>query len=119
MASAMHADLENACFYNNELNSLKDFDREMKSQYQTSLGLGTPFNKDTYQATRRRRTARGRGMFGGRPTRGVSRAQSAQFSAARGGQGFTPPIRGRGVCFGYNLGTCHRGTACRFLHVDQ
>ena len=47
MASSMHADLEKACFYNNELNSLKDFDREIKSLYQTSLGLGTPFNKDT------------------------------------------------------------------------
>ena len=47
MASAMHADLENLCFYNNDLKPLQEFTREMKSQHQTSLGLGTPFSKDT------------------------------------------------------------------------
>ena len=61
MSAAMHADLENSCFYNNELRSLEDFTKEMKSQYQTALGLGTSFSKDTYQVTRRRGRGQGRG----------------------------------------------------------
>ena len=61
MSAAMHADLENSCFYNNELRSLEDFTKEMKSQYQTSLGLGTSFSKDTFQVTRRRGRGQGRG----------------------------------------------------------
>ena len=61
MSAAMHADLENSCFYNNELRSLGDFTKEMKSQYQTSLGLGTSFSKDTFQVTRRRGRGQGRG----------------------------------------------------------
>ena len=119
MASAMHADLENACYCNGELNPLKDFDRDMTSQYQTSLGLGTSFNKDTFQPTRRRRTGRGREMFGGRQTGGVSRGQLAQYPTSRGGHGLATPIRGRGVCFAHNLGNCHRGSSCHFLHPNQ
>ena len=119
MSAAMHVDLENACFYNNELRSLEDFTKEMKSQYQTSLGLGTSFSKDTYQVTRRRDRGHGRGYYRNRQAQGMNRAQTAQLAASgtlqRGGlQG-----RGRGVCFGYSAGTCNRGTSCRFLHLDQ
>ena len=74
MSAAMHADLENACFYNNELRSLEDFTKEMKSQYQTALGLGTPFSKDTYRATRRRSRGQGRGFYRNRQALGLNRS---------------------------------------------
>ena len=138
LATAMHSEFEGAIYYNNnELKSLSDFTKEMKSQYQTSLGLGTAFSKDAFPGTRRRRVGRGRNYWrGGRSfLRGVTRAQASgqtlssnvflgagqqstlQASATARGSGV--PIRGRGVCYGYQQGACHRGASCRFVHVNQ
>ena len=119
MSAAMHADLENACFYNNELRSLEDFTKEMKSQYQTSLGLGTSFSKDTFQVTRRRNRGLGRGFYRSRQALGLNRSQTAELTASGTMQRGRLQARGRGVCFGYSTGTCNRGTSCRFLHLDQ
>ena len=120
MASLMHADIEAACFYNNELRSLRDFTKEIKSQYQTSLGLGTSFPKDTFQATRRRRQ-RGRGnrFYQGFASQGLSREQTSQLRTS--GETFVSDTRiqrgrGTGECYGYLNGTCRRGAACRFRH---
>ena len=121
MASAMHADLENSCFYNNDLKPLLEFTREMKSQYQTSLGLGTPFSKDTYNVTKRRRGNRGRSYYRSRFSQGLTRGQARQVPLTGGDPRIaTPtPLRGQGECFAYNAGTCHRGASCRFLHVNR
>ena len=137
LATAMHSEFEGAIYYNNnELKSLSDFTKEMKSQYQTSLGLGTAFSKDAFPGTRRRRVGRGRNYWrGGRSfLRGVTRAQASgqtlgsnvflgtgqqSLQGSATGRGSGVPIRGRGVCYGYQQGTCHRGASCRFIHVDQ
>ena len=39
LAAAMHCEFEAATFHGNKLKSLQDFMNEMRSQYQTSLGL--------------------------------------------------------------------------------
>ena len=122
MASLLHTDIEGACFYNNDLRSLRDFTKEIKSQYQTSLGLGASFVKDSFQGSRRRRQ-RGRGSryYQNYTSQGLSREQMAQSRSV--GETFqnrarNVPARGRGTgeCYGYLNGTCRRGTACRFRH---
>ena len=40
LASAMHNGFEGAVLHGNKLESLDDFMKEMKAQYQTSLGFG-------------------------------------------------------------------------------
>ena len=119
MATALHADLENSCFYNTELKSLKEFTRDMKSQYQTSLGLGTPFKKDTYPATRSRRSAGNRGYYRGLRHQGLSTPQIPVTSAAGGDPRRPMQFRGRGECYAYNAGSCLRGAACRFLYINH
>ena len=59
MASAMHSDIKRSALYNEELSPFQEFAREMQSQYQTSLGLGTSFAKDSMRA----RCFRGRGRY--------------------------------------------------------
>ena len=53
-ASAMHSDFESTAINSNALRPLGEFMTDMKSQYQTSLGIGAPFAKDTFQRSRRR-----------------------------------------------------------------
>ena len=50
MANAVHAELKKAAMYNTVLKPPQEFDKEMRSQYQTFLGLGTPFPKDRMQS---------------------------------------------------------------------
>ena len=137
LASAMHSEFEGATFHDNKLKSLDDFMKEMKSQYQTSLGLGTPFSKDAFPGTRRRRGGRGRNSWRNRrfSQQGTLREQAARQGTTTGmfqnvgsqgdlfgtgvGRGAGVPIHGRGVCFGYQAGNCHRGASCRFLHLNQ
>ena len=134
LASAMHSEFESTAIYSNALRPLGEFMTDMKSQYQTSMGLGTPFAKDAFPGSRRRR-GRGRAYWRNRGfyQQGTTRAQSAQqgygaegsqVAGTQGvctgtGRGAGIPIQRRGVCFGYNDGTCHRGASCRFLHVNQ
>ena len=132
MCTAMHAEFKKATLYNEVLKSLPDFMKSMKSQYQTSLGLGKPFAKDS--GGRSRRKTRGRGNNFNR-RRGSRRQQvyypSETFSpqlqsgpissvggtATRGG--YTGASRGRGICYHYQSGNCRRGPSCRFLHLNQ
>ena len=137
LAAALHGEFENTAIYNNKLRSLDDFMKDMRSQYQTSLGLGTPFAKDSFPGTRRRRGGRGRSHWRNRRfyTQGVNRMQeSLQGPGTEGFQGFGQPVnptvavtgqgrgyplRGRGICFAYGSGNCHRGASCKFMHLNQ
>ena len=137
LAAALHGEFENTAIYNNELRSLDDFMKDMRSQYQTSLGLGTPFAKDSFPGTRRRRGGRGRSHWRNRRfyTQGANRMQeSLQSPGTEGFQGFGQPanptvavagqgrgypLRGRGICFAYGSGNCHRGASCKFMHLNQ
>ena len=57
----MHAEIKRTAIYNDELKALGDFVSDMKTRYQTSLGLGPPFSRDSsIQGKRRGRKARGR-----------------------------------------------------------
>ena len=53
MCASMHAQLERASIYSDELKSLRDFRKEIRTQYQTSLGLGSLFPKDSAPRNRR------------------------------------------------------------------
>lgn len=143
LCQAMHSEIERATLYGNQkLKPPREFYTEMKTQYQTSLGLGKSFSKDTSRG--RRRSRRGRGQFqfrGGNQylrgqafTRGRMTTQTYEGIAPTGGTGpYTQenagtntgyvtqptPIRGRNVCFNFQSGTCQRGRSCRFLHVNQ
>ena len=140
MAQAVHNKVKRAILYGDqELKPLWEFAREMRSQYQTSLGLGKPFPRDTVPGTRRRTrnfrnlsryrygrdtgtqvfpgtqlgsTVRGfiPGGRGGDYDWGIPPAGSGQAQAA--------PKRGRGACLNYQDGNCLRGRACRFTHND-
>ena len=58
MVQAMHNEIERAILYGDQdLKPLREFAREMKTLYQTSLGLGKPFPRDT--ASGAERQARG------------------------------------------------------------
>ena len=147
MSSAMHADLKNSAFYGEELKPVAEFVREMKSQYQASLGLGAQFAKDSGSRTKKRaRQSRGRSFFQGRrlPNQGVSRfqAQEGSFGAPNQGGGYATSgfsnvgsrglYHGRGSqtrnamstmsrdeCFDFRAGNCRRGASCRFHHAMQ
>ena len=48
MAQSMHNEIERAILYGNqELKNIRDFTTVLKAQYQTSLGLGKPFPRDS------------------------------------------------------------------------
>ena len=93
LASAMHCTFEAATFHGNKLESLEDFIKEMRSQYQTSLGFGTSFSKDAFPGTRRRRSGRGRGFWRNKrfAQQGVMRVQVASQGTSTGGQCFFFP----------------------------
>ena len=133
LASAMHCTFEAATFHGNKLESLEDFMKEMRSQYQTSLGFGSTFSKDAFPGTRRRRSGRGRGFWRNRrfAQQGVMREQVASQGTSSGGYqrlGATHTARigagaGRGTvahdplaCYDYQAGNCRRGASCRFSH---
>ena len=55
MVQTMHNEIERAILYGDqELKPLREFAREMRTQYQTSLGLGKPFPRDTAAGARKR-----------------------------------------------------------------
>ena len=130
LASAMHNGFEGAVLHGNKLESLDDFMKEMKAQYQTSLGFGSTFAKDAFPGTRRRRGGRGRNYFRNRRF-----AQQGALRGQNGPQGMSSGIyqnanalatmhragagRGIGPCYAYQAGGCHRGASCKFLHVNH
>ena len=60
MCDSMHAEIERSAHFNEQLKPLREFSKDLKTQYQTFLGLGSSFSKDS--GTRgRRRSGRGRG----------------------------------------------------------
>ena len=61
MCNSMHADIKKAAMFNDNLSQLDGFMKEMKVQYQTSLGLGSAFPRDiSIQGNKRGRRRRGR-----------------------------------------------------------
>ena len=143
LCRSMHSEIERSTLYGDqELKPLREFYSEMKAQYQTSLGLGKSFAKDTSSRGRRRsRRGRGSGQFqgihyAGRQglARGLRNTQvfgGPGYAAARGGYslghaipnrvGATHPthLGGRAPCYDFQAGNCLRGRACRFAHVNQ
>ena len=128
LAAAMHDEFDRSVVFNDPLKPVEEFMSCMKSQYQTSLGLGAPFPKDfggrARQRDNRRDYRRGRGgAF--YPRRSLSNLGSGR--GLPGGQGqFVAeqdtraiPIRGRGACYDFQQGRCRRGITCRFSHVNQ
>ena len=128
MAVAMHAEFKRSTLYNEDLKTVQELGRELQSQYQTSMGLGSSFGKDSMLRGRSRsRRFRGRGGYASsRPyQRWANQTTHQPFAATnRGttnvvagrGQGNVFSMRRRGVCYDYQAGTCLRGGACRYLH---
>ena len=130
LCSYMHAELERCALYNDELKPLKDFMRDMTSQYQTSLGLGKSFSNDSSTRKNRNRNRYTRGQSYVRPNQFVGRGLGRGLQMARTSFGIgtgdiantdASPLRGRGrgLCYGFQAGTCRRGNTCRFLHLSQ
>ena len=144
LCQALHNEIERSTLYGDQkLKSLWEFTKEMKAQYQTSLGLGKPFVKDTSLRGRRRaRRGRGRtqwqrnslfqsqGFAGGQANSprfgGGSFAEGrgafsgiAHVGGRGGGTREAVPLRGRGICFDFQAGSCLRGRTCRFTHANQ
>ena len=137
MCNMVHGEIKRAAMYNDELKALPDFMKEIKTQYQTSLGLGASFARDAaLQGYGRGRRARGRAYYRSRmvqgqgPTRYQGSPQqqaTAEYTGGRGARAMHQgsqasygnnlvPIRGRGVCYDFQSGNCTRGRGCRFLH---
>ena len=142
MCSAMHAEIERSVLWQQELRSFEEFIKDMRSQYQTSLGLGTSFANHAARRQRRRtRSSRGRAVSRGQGFQGRANTFRSQQDAAVGGNpnghrgrgrvaqgaqiGLTrnlvdiAALRARGVCYDYSAGGCGRGNSCSFLHPDQ
>ena len=123
--------------YNDELKPLSDFMKDIQTQYQTSLGLGSSFARDAaILGNRRGRRTLGRSYYRSRmaqvqgPTRYPGAVQQqANAAYANGGdmgvmypepqashRGRGVPLRGRGLCYNFQAGNCTRGQSCRFLH---
>ena len=135
LASAMHCEFEAATFHGNKLRSPNDFGKEIRSQYQTSLGFGSAFSKDAFPGTRRRKRGRGSGFWRTRGylQQGVMRRQVAAQEANSGGytaMGAQPAVVGTGAgrgrqlrnsasdaCYDFQAGNCRRGASCRFQHL--
>ena len=133
MAESMHAELKRSALYNEELRPVQEFARDLQAQYQTSMGMGSPFPKDVVTRGRKRRgNFRGRGSFLASHDRyqGWSNFQQAQqgpFAAAQGGgppfgsgrgQSSLMALRQQGICYDYRAGTCMRGGACKYRHSN-
>ena len=144
MCNSMHGDIKRAAMYNDVLSPMDGFMKEMKAQYQTSLGLGSPFTRDiSIQGSRRGRRRRGRASYRNDRYRGqsLSREQetarfqeTAVYSRGRTSRfghpesqpyyertqprgGYTAPLQASpGICFNHQAGTCNRGRSCRFTH---
>ena len=124
LAAAMHDEFDRAVVFNDQLKTLDEFMSCMKTQYQTSLGLGAPFPKDFGGRPRQRNNRRGRGgsYFSRRrfltlgSGRGLLERQNNFVSGQNAG---ASPIRGRGPCYAFQEGTCLRGASCRFAHGNQ
>ena len=128
--TAMHAEFKRSTRYTDELKPLQDFIQSVKTQYQTSLGLGTPFLNDKASKTKRRNReagyARGRywrrgasrfGSVGGRGEgRGSNQPTSENFRDPTYGLPSSAQLGGRRVCYDYQAGACRRGGLCRFAH---
>ena len=140
MCSSMHAEIERSVLWQQELRSFNEFMKDMKSQYQTSLGLGTSFANDVARRQKRRpRSSRGRAFARGqgfqRSANTFRSQQDATFvgnphayrgrgRGARGAQGVSnlvdiAALRARGICYDYSAGGCARGDSCRFFHPEQ
>ena len=139
MCNNMHAEIKKAAFYNVGLKPLEEFIMDMKTQYQTSLGLGSSFSRDaSIQGRGLGRKARGRSYWkssryqgpstaGGRsthqPSGGYGRgSESANpdgrtlFEGAGNWRNSAVTSRAPGACFAFQAGTCTRGRMCRFSH---
>ena len=125
LCNTMHADIKRSAVHSTGLKPLKDFMKEMKGQYNTSLGLGEPFHNDITRREKRkgRGNRSGRGpswrasdSFGGRnSTRALRPAQPlntardlAVFGQGNRRQVNPIPLRGRGDCFAFLEGNCRR-----------
>ena len=136
LCSAMHAEIERSVLWQKELRDFNEFMKDMKSQYQTSLGLGGGFANDAARRPKKRsRNPRGRYGFRHQPVQGRGNSyptqQNAPFvSNSLRGRGRGTPVgssrnlidiaelRARGICFDYRAGNCGRGDSCRFLHSN-
>ena len=142
MCSTMHAEIERSVLWQQELRSFNEFMKDMRSQYQISLGLGTSFANDAARRQRRRpRSSRGRAFSRGhgqgfqhhanafrsqQDTTGNPNGFRGRGRGAHGAQGGLArnlvdiaALRARGVCYDYSAGSCARGNSCRFFHPDQ
>ena len=64
MCSSMHAEIKRTAIYPEEARSVTDFMKDMRAQYQTSLGLGRPFQKDSgVRSKKQNKSGRGRSFF--------------------------------------------------------
>ena len=112
LSTGMHTEFKQSAVFATELPPLEDFMKDMRVQYQTSLGLGAPFPKDAVPRARRRvfRQGRDRGRNFVRPlAQGGSQypADSADntrssFQPIAGGRGLADfgAMRNQGLCFG-------------------
>ena len=133
LCNTMHAEIKRSAVHSLKLKSLKDFTKEMKSEYNTSLGLGEAFLNDITRRERRR--GRGTRSTRGQPWRAANRVSERDSSRGqRGAQPYNPavdvaefglgnrrqmnptPFRGRGDCYAFLAGNCRRGNDCWFLH---
>ena len=127
----MHAGFERSVLFNEELKPLREFCRDMQAQYQTSLGLGNGFPNDSVARRFGRGNRRGCGTSYMRPSqfdnRGLNREQHGtdvrvtqgnNTSFGRGASLMQRYSSGRGICHGFQSGTCRRGNGCRFLHIN-
>ena len=134
VCTAMHTELKRSAVLSDGLRPLDEFLREMRSQYQTCLGLGESFPND--KMVRGKRRSRGDQYWKGRAwrrsgnpsdlsgrgsvTSNLHEHNPYMSSTVRGGRGrgltASIPVRGRGDCYDFQAGTCRRGGACRFFH---
>ena len=130
LSTGMHTEFKQSAVFATELPPLEVFMKDMRVQYQTSLGLGAPFPKDAVPRARRRvfRQGRDRGRnFVRAPAQGGSQYPADPADNTRsslqmiaGGRGLADfgAMRNQGLCFAYQNGNCGRGRSCRFRHTN-
>ena len=136
MCDTMHAELKRSAVYADDLRSLPNFMKEMKMQYQTSLGLGESFPNDFASRNKRRRrgTTYSRGGrsrqasrypgYSDRLSPGTQRNELPGYGRGTSGRGASfaqagqVALSGRGICYAYQSGACRRGDSCRFSHMQ-